>query len=62
MTNPTDPCAQRAAFVAGQNLDRVALLCDQLLRLGVPRDAVQPVADWLNDQKPNGAPRLELPK
>jgi len=42
------------------NLDRVALLCDRLLGMGVPRDAVQPIVDWLNEQKPNGAPRKEI--
>jgi len=57
-----DPCVARAQLNAAMNLDRVALLCDRLLKLNVPRDAVQPIVDWLNAQKPNGSPRMELPK
>jgi hypothetical protein len=55
-----EPCTQRAAFIAAQNLDRVAMLCDQLLRLNVPKHAVQPIVDWLNDNRPSGARKIEL--
>ena len=55
-----EPCTQRAAFIAAQNLDRVAMLCDQLLRLNVPKPAVQPIVDWLNDNRPSGARKVEL--
>lgn len=30
--------------------ERIAVLCDQLLRRGAPRAAVQPVVDWLEGQ------------
>lgn len=33
-------------------LDRVAKLCDELLRRGVPAEAVQPVVDWMDEQTP----------
>jgi len=56
----TDPCFQRMAFIASQNLDRVAMLCDQLLKLNVPREALQPIIDWLNESAPNGRPKIEL--
>lgn len=28
--------------------ERIALMCDQLIKRGVPRVAVQPVVDWLD--------------
>lgn len=31
--------------------ERVAMLCDELLRRGVPQPAVQPVIDWLDAQR-----------
>jgi hypothetical protein len=36
-------------------LDRIAMLCDEMLRRGVPLAVVQPVIDWLDEQTP---PRL----
>ena len=59
---PFDPGVARAQLNAAMNLDRVALLCDRLLGLGVPRPKLLPVIDWLNAQKPSGCPRTELPK
>lgn len=32
-------------------LDRIAMLLDELLRRGVPSDVLQPVIDWLMNQK-----------
>lgn len=34
-----------------QTLDRIARLCDEMLRRGVPRDVVQHVVDWIMDQQ-----------
>lgn len=31
-------------------LDRIAMLIDEMLRRGVPKDVVQPIIDWLKDQ------------
>ena len=40
---------------ARMTLDRIAMLCDELLRRGVPREVLKPVLDWLDGQTP---PRL----
>jgi hypothetical protein len=32
--------------------ERIALLCDEMLRRGVPRPVVQHVVDWLDTQRP----------
>lgn len=34
--------------------DRIAALCDELLRRGVPREVVQPVVDWFDAQQAPG--------
>lgn len=31
-------------------LDRIAMLIDEMLRKGVPKDVVQPIINWLMDQ------------
>lgn len=33
-------------------LDRIAALCDELLRRGVPLAVLQPVIDWLEEHTP----------
>lgn len=40
-----------------RTLDRVAMLCDELLRRGVPAEAVQPIVDWIDEQTPPGLRR-----
>jgi hypothetical protein len=32
-------------------LDRIAMLLDELRRRGVPQDVLQPVINWLMDQR-----------
>lgn len=34
-------------------LDRIAMLLDELKRRGVPPDVLEPVINWLMDQKAN---------
>lgn len=36
---------------SGTILDRVASLCDEMLRRGVPLPVVQPVIDWVYAQR-----------
>jgi hypothetical protein len=42
--------------------DRIAMLCDELLRRAVPRDRVQPIIDWMDEQRPVGARRRRAPR
>jgi hypothetical protein len=39
------------------NTERIAMLCDELLRHGVPREVVQGVVDWMDAQSPPWSPR-----
>ena len=55
-----EPVSTTTSWTTSQKLDRVAMLCDELLRRGVPRDAVQPVVDWLNQQRPSGLADIKL--
>lgn len=36
---------------SGVTLDRVAMLCDEMLRRGVPLAVVQPLIDWVYAQR-----------
>lgn len=41
-----------------ENKDRAAILMDRLIRMGVPREKLQPAIDWLLD----GRSKHNLPK